>query len=112
MKTKLLIWLIAVALLGFVAAGIFAGENDNDESGTINLKITDTLTGKDSLSIRVPVALLELANEFDHDSKIGISSECKIDFKKLIELLKNSNNKFLIKIEDKEEHKMIKIWID
>lgn len=111
MKTKLLIGLIAAALLGFIAVGIFAGEDESD-SKTINLTIVDTLTGKESLSIRVPFALLELASAYDHESKIGISSECKLDYKKLFDLLKNSKNNFLVKIEDKEEHKMIKIWIN
>jgi hypothetical protein len=112
MKTKILIGMVAITLLGFIALGIFAGETGSNETDSINLKITNTLTGKDILSIRVPLALLELANEFDHESKVGISTDCKIDFRKLIELLKRNNSQFLIKIEDTQEHKAIKIWID
>jgi hypothetical protein len=112
MRTKILVGMAIIMALGFITAIICAGETKNEELGWINVKITNTDTGKDILSIRVPLSLLDLANEFDHESKVGISSECKIDFKKLIELLKKNNNQFLIKIEDTEEHKAIKIWID
>jgi hypothetical protein len=112
MKTKILVGLVVITVLGFISAYIFAGETTKEEIGYINIKITDTNTGKDNLSIRVPISLLELIDEFDHESKIGISNDCKIDFKKLVQLMKKSNNEFLIKIEDSEEHTVIKIWFD
>jgi hypothetical protein len=112
MKTKILIAMAIIAAMGFITAFICAGETSNEDIGWINIKITNTNTGKDVFSIRVPLSLLELASDFDHESKVGISTDCKIDYKKLIELLKKSDNEFLIKIEDSEEHTTIKIWID
>jgi hypothetical protein len=107
MKSKIIAGMILIAVLGFITAVLCAGE-----TGWINVKITDMNTGKDMISIRLPLSVLNLVNDYDHESKIGISTGCKIDFTKLIELMKESDNQFLIKIEEKNEHKMIKIWLD
>jgi hypothetical protein len=112
MKTKILIGMAIITTLGFITAIICAGETTSEEIGWINVKITNIDTGKDVFSIRVPLSLLELSDAFDHESKIGISTGCKIDYKQLIELLKKSDNQFLIKIEDSEKHTTIKIWLD
>ena len=112
MKSKIIAGMILIAVLGFITAVLCAGETKNDETGWINVKITDMNTGKDMISIRLPLSVLNLVNDYDHESKIGISTGCKIDFTKLIELMKESDNQFLIKIEEKNEHKMIKIWLD
>lgn len=112
MKTKILIGLVIVTLLGITTAAITAGEPENEENSWINIKITNMDTGKDTLSIRVPLSLLELAEALDHDTKVGLSTDCHIDMKKLSDMMKKSKNQFLIKIEDEEERTMIKIWID
>lgn len=112
MKTKILIAMALVTVLGVISAIVFAGEPAKEDAGYLNIKITDTNTGKDNLSIRVPISILDLIDEFDHESKVGLSKDCDIDFKKLVDLMKNSKSEFLIKIEDSEEHTVIKIWID
>jgi hypothetical protein len=112
MKSKIIAGMMLIAALVFITAALYSGETKNDETGWINVKITDMNTGKDMISIRLPISVLNLINEYDHESKIGISTGCKIDFTKLIELMKESDNQFLIKVEDKNEHKLIKIWLD
>jgi hypothetical protein len=112
MKLKIIMGLILIIALAFITNALYSGEAKNEEIGWINIKITDTNTGKEMISIRLPLSVLDFIDEFDHESKVGISTGCKIDYGKLIELIKESDNQFLIKIEDKNEHKLIKIWLD
>ena len=115
-KKSILLTSMLILLMGLTSSfSVSLKADDSSVSGKwINIQITNTETKKDELKIRVPVALIEWAQQFDEDDDLDIEfdSDCKINFTNLVDILIKKGVTTILKVEDYEDHKIINIWID
>lgn len=116
--------LVMVMMVTFLAAAFLVmGSSDEDykviknavkvsssgEVTWIKISIFDKKANKETVTVKVPFALLEMFTEGKDDLKI--KEKCgDVDFKKVIEILKKSGPTTLIEVD--EENELIKIWLE
>lgn len=115
--------LIMVMMVTFLAATFLVmGSSEEDykviknavkvsSSGDVTwLKISvfDKKANKETVTVKVPFALLEMFTEGKDELKI--KEKCDVDFKKVIEILKKSGPTTLVEVDEQDE--LIKIWVE
>ena len=69
-------------------------------------------TQKARVKVRIPVRIVTEFMSMCPDEMVNINGHKKINFRQVLQLIKETGTSTLIEIEDTEENAYVKIWIE
>lgn len=77
-----------------------------------NIDVVDLKSQKPKVKVRIPVRIVTEFMSMCPDEMINIDGHKKINFRQVLQMIKETGSSTLIEIEDSEENEYVKIWIE